>query len=97
MILESLGVEKYMEEHMNSTDYVLRLMKYKSPQTNDTKLGLVSHTDQNITTILYQNQVGGLEVMTKDEKWISYMPSPNSFVVMIGDSLKVSSFLTILH
>jgi isopenicillin N synthase-like dioxygenase len=55
----------------------------------------VSHTDQNITTILYQNQVGGLEVMTKDEKWISYMPSPNSFVVMIGDSLKVSSFLTI--
>jgi isopenicillin N synthase-like dioxygenase len=97
MILESLGVEKYIEEHMNSTDYVLRLMKYKSPQTNDTKLGLVSHTDQNITTILYQNQVGGLEVMTKDEKWISYMPSPNSFVVMIGDSLKVSSFLTILH
>jgi isopenicillin N synthase-like dioxygenase len=95
MILESLGVEKYIEEHMNSTDYVLRLMKYKSPQTNDTKLGLVSHTDQNITTILYQNQVGGLEVMTKDEKWISYMPSPNSFVVMIGDSLKVSSFLTI--
>jgi isopenicillin N synthase-like dioxygenase len=97
MILESLGVEKYIEEHMNSTDYVLRLMKYKSPQTNDTKLGLVSHTDQNITTILYQNQVGGLEVMTKDEKWISYKPSPNSFVVMIGDSLKVSSFITILH
>jgi hypothetical protein len=31
MILESLGVEKYMEEHMNSTDYVLRLMKYKKP------------------------------------------------------------------
>ncbi|KAK2359929.1 2-oxoglutarate (2OG) and Fe(II)-dependent oxygenase superfamily protein [Trifolium repens] len=91
MILESLGVEKYIEEHMNSTDYVLRLMKYKSPQTNDTKLGLVSHTDQNITTILYQNQVGGLEVMTKDEKWISYKPSPNSFVVMIGDSLKAWS------
>jgi isopenicillin N synthase-like dioxygenase len=41
--------------------------------------------------------VGGLEVMTKDEKWISYKPSPNSFVVMIGDSLKVSSLITILQ
>jgi isopenicillin N synthase-like dioxygenase len=97
MILESLGVEKYMEEHMNSTDYLLRVMKYKGPQTSDTKLGLVNHTDQSITTILYQNHVGGLEVMTKDEKWISYKPSLNSFVVMIGDSLKVSSFITILH
>jgi hypothetical protein len=38
MILESLGVEKYMEEHMNSTDYLLRVMKYKGPQTSDTIL-----------------------------------------------------------
>ncbi|CAJ2669478.1 unnamed protein product [Trifolium pratense] len=87
MILESLGVEKYMEEHMNSTDYLLRVMKYKGPQTSDPKIGLLTHTDQSIFTILYQNEVGGLEVLTKDEKWISYNPSPNSFVVMSGDSL----------
>ncbi|TKY73080.1 2-oxoglutarate-dependent dioxygenase AOP1.2 [Spatholobus suberectus] len=37
MILESLGVEEYLEEHMNSTNYLLRVMKYKGPQTNDTK------------------------------------------------------------
>ncbi|XP_027344908.1 probable 2-oxoglutarate-dependent dioxygenase AOP1 [Abrus precatorius] len=87
MIVESLGVEKYMEEHMNSTNYLLRVMKYKGPQTSDTKLGLSTHTDKNIVTILYQNQVEGLEVLTKDGQWISYEPSPNSFVVMIGDSL----------
>ncbi|RDX97687.1 putative 2-oxoglutarate-dependent dioxygenase AOP1.2, partial [Mucuna pruriens] len=87
MILESLGVEKYLEEHMNSTNYLLRLMKYKGPQTSDTKLGLTTHTDKNIVTILYQNEVEGLEVLTKDGKWISYKPSPDSFVVMIGDSL----------
>ncbi|XP_019443022.1 PREDICTED: probable 2-oxoglutarate-dependent dioxygenase AOP1 [Lupinus angustifolius] len=87
MILESLGVEKYLEEHMNSSKYLLRVMKYKGPQTSETKLGLNSHTDKNIVTILHQNQVEGLEVLTKDGKWISYKPSPNSFVAMIGDSL----------
>lgn len=91
MILESLGVEKYLEEHMNSTNYLLGVMKYKGPQTSDTKVGLTTHSDKNIVTILYQNEVEGLEVMNKDGKWISYKPSPDSFVVMIGDSLHVYS------
>ncbi|KAM6602185.1 hypothetical protein CsatA_021794 [Cannabis sativa] len=88
MILESLGVEKYLEEHMNSTNYLLRVMKYKGPQTNETKLGLNAHTDKNIVTILNQNQVEGLEVQTKDGQWFTVKPSSsNSFIVMIGDSL----------
>jgi len=91
MVLESLGVEKYLEEHMNSTNYLLRVMKYKGPQTSDTKLGLSTHSDKNIVTILYQNEVQGLEVLTKDGKWISHKPSPHTFVVMIGDSLHVNS------
>lgn len=91
MILESLGVEKYMEQHMVSTNYLLRVMKYKGPQTTETKLGLNAHTDKNIVTILYQNQVEGLEVQIKDGQWISVKPSPDSFTVMIGDSLHVST------
>ena len=92
MVLESLGVEKYLEEHLGSTNYLLRVMKYKGPQTTETKLGLNAHTDKNIVTILYQNQIEGLETQTKDGQWISLKPSPDSFVVMIGDSLLVSSF-----
>lgn len=88
--MESLGLEKYLEEHLHSTNYLLRVMKYKGPQTSETKLGLNAHTDKNIVTILYQNQVEGLEVQAKDGKWISFKPSPESFVVMIGDSLYVS-------
>ncbi|KAL5172414.1 putative 2-oxoglutarate-dependent dioxygenase AOP1.2 [Glycine soja] len=63
MILESLGVEKYLDEHMNSTNYLLEVMKYKGPQTSDTKVGLTTHSDKNIVTILYQNEVEGLEVL----------------------------------
>lgn len=90
MILESLGLEKYLDEHMESTNYLLRVMKYKGPQSTDTKLGLNAHTDKNIVTILYQNQVEGLEVQTKNGDWITVKPSQDSFTVMIGDSLYVS-------
>ncbi|KAL6137683.1 hypothetical protein ACLB2K_062972 [Fragaria x ananassa] len=87
MVLESLGLEKYLEEHIGSTNYLLRLMKYKGPQTNKTKLGIKSHTDKNIVTILYQNQVHGLQIQTKDGEWINVKPLPESFIAMIGDSL----------
>ncbi|KAL5758098.1 hypothetical protein ACOSP7_020709 [Xanthoceras sorbifolium] len=86
MVLESFGLEKYMDEHMNSTNYLLRVMKYKGPQTTETKIGLHAHTDKNIVTILFQNQVEGLQVQTKDGKWINAKPSPDSFIAMIGDS-----------
>ncbi|KAF8087417.1 hypothetical protein N665_0587s0023 [Sinapis alba] len=51
------------------------------------KMGLPSHTDKNLLTVLYQYEIEGLEVLTKDEKWIRLKPSHNSFVVMAGDSL----------
>ncbi|OMP00177.1 Oxoglutarate/iron-dependent dioxygenase [Corchorus olitorius] len=88
MILESLGIEEYMEEHMDSNYYLLKLMKYAGPQSTEAKLGLYGHTDKNMMTILYQNNdVNGLEVRTKNGEWILVKPSPNTFTVMIGDSL----------
>ncbi|KAL2486254.1 2-oxoglutarate (2OG) and Fe(II)-dependent oxygenase superfamily protein [Abeliophyllum distichum] len=86
MTVESLGVQKYMDEHMESTDYLVRMQKYDGPQSNEMKLGLTSHTDKNIVSILYQNEVTGLEVLTKDGQWINVEPSLDSFIVMIGDS-----------
>jgi isopenicillin N synthase-like dioxygenase len=96
MVLESLGVEKYLDEHIESTNYLLRVMKYKGPETTDTKLGLSAHTDKNIVTILCQNQVDGLEVKTKDGEWINVKPSPDTFIVMIGDSLLVTKYFSAL-
>ncbi|KAI9084657.1 hypothetical protein K1719_033439 [Acacia pycnantha] len=86
MVLESLGVEKYLDEHMNSSSYLLRVMKYTAPQTEDETSGVSPHTDGGIVTILYQNEVQGLEIETKDGNWIK--PSPLSFVVYLGDSFQ---------
>lgn len=90
MVVESLGLENYMDDHMDSTNYLIRVMKYEGPQSHETKLGLTSHTDKNIVTILYQNEINGLEVLTKDGHWITAQPSLNSFVVMIGDAFHVN-------
>ncbi|OMO66847.1 Oxoglutarate/iron-dependent dioxygenase [Corchorus olitorius] len=87
MILESFNLEKYMDEHMDSANYLLRVMKYEGPKTTETKLGLRSHTDKNIVTILHQNEVEGLGIQTKDGEWFDVNPSKDSFIVMIGDSL----------
>ncbi|KAJ1404162.1 Oxoglutarate/iron-dependent dioxygenase [Sesbania bispinosa] len=88
MFLESLGVEKYLEEHMKSTHYLARLIKYKGPQTNEAKIGLHEHTDKNILTIICQNQIDGLEIQTKSGEWIKCKPSSSySFIALTGDSL----------
>ncbi|KAL7140027.1 hypothetical protein ABFS83_09G093300 [Erythranthe nasuta] len=87
MVLESVGLDKYMDEHMDSTYYLVRCQKYDAPQTNETEVALPPHTDKNIITILYENGVNGLEVMTENGKWIAFKPStPNSCIVMAGEA-----------
>ncbi|KAK6148924.1 hypothetical protein DH2020_016449 [Rehmannia glutinosa] len=90
MVLESLGLEKYMDDHMDSTHCFVRFQKYDVPKSNETKIGLKSHTDKNIVTILYGNEVKGLEVLTKDGNWINANPSLNSFIVMVADSFHIT-------
>ncbi|CAN1162466.1 Probable 2-oxoglutarate-dependent dioxygenase AOP1.2 [Linum perenne] len=87
MILEGLGVEKYVEEQLNSTCYQLRLTRYKEPHTTEEKkVGLKAHIDQNTCTILHQNHVDGLEFQTKDGAWNTIQFSPHCFLVLIGES-----------
>ncbi|CAI0457700.1 unnamed protein product [Linum tenue] len=91
MILESFGLEKYIDEHLSSTTYHFRVMKYEAVQPHgETELGLRVHTDKSFMTILCQNEVGGLELQTKRGEWVKFRPtSPSSFVVLIGDALHV--------
>ncbi|OMP00230.1 Oxoglutarate/iron-dependent dioxygenase [Corchorus olitorius] len=89
MILESFGVEKYADELIDSTNYMLRLMKYKGQQPQSNEPSLRAHYDQNMVTLLYQNEVNGLEIQTKHGEWINVKPSPDSFIVMTSESLSV--------
>ncbi|CAM8915567.1 unnamed protein product [Rhodiola kirilowii] len=86
MMCESYGVNEYYERHKETTNYLLRVMKYRGPKENETNAGLTPHTDKSFLTVLNQNQVNGLEVKTKDGEWICYQPFPSYFVVMAGDA-----------
>ncbi|KAK8525003.1 hypothetical protein V6N13_015997 [Hibiscus sabdariffa] len=88
MILEIFQLEKYMEEHMDSSEYLLKVMKYKGPRTSEPQVGLGAHTDMDLVTILYQNEVNGLGLQSSSTgEWIDWVPSKDSFIVTIGESL----------
>ena len=46
------------------------------------------HTDHGIVTILWQDSLGGLEIMGRDGTWMSAPPVKGSFVINIGELVK---------
>lgn len=87
MVFDAYGVGRLYDSYKASTTYQLRCINYKSQLTNETTdLGLIPHTDKNFTSILHQNDVGGLQIKTKDGEWIEAAPSsPSSFLVLASD------------
>lgn len=94
MILESLGVAKYYESQNESMWYLFRFSEYEPPSKEekekkiDKKLGYYSHQDTNTLSIIKQIQTDGLELKTRDGDWIVATPSPDSFIVMAGNSFR---------
>eukprot|EP01018_Ginkgo_biloba_P013942 Gb_30506 [translate_table: standard] len=83
---------KYFESDFGQGDVNLR-MNYLSPFETPTEVvGFNVHKDLNPMAILYQDDVGGLEIRSKHGDWFSVKPLPNSFVINIGDSLKIMTF-----
>ena len=67
----------------------LRLLHYPPiPKTSPSDLyGSAPHTDFGCLTILAQDEIGGLQVQTKEGEWIDVPKVDESFVVNVGDML----------
>ncbi|XP_030531734.1 2-oxoglutarate-dependent dioxygenase AOP3-like [Rhodamnia argentea] len=86
MIFENYGLEKCYDSHVASTSYLLRILKYRAPETSDQgDNALPRHTDKTFLSILNQNRINGLEIKTKEGEWIGIDLPPNAFIVMAGD------------
>jgi isopenicillin N synthase-like dioxygenase len=53
-----------------------------------TRLSIGSHTDWQLFTILWQDSVGGLQVLTRDGQWIHAPPIPGTLVVNVADYMQ---------
>ncbi|KAI8560993.1 hypothetical protein RHMOL_Rhmol04G0300300 [Rhododendron molle] len=53
-------------------------------------LGTSKHSDPTFITVLLQDQLGGLQVMHKNQ-WVNVKPIPGGLVVNIGDLLQIIS------
>lgn len=89
ILAENLGLKStfFAENCLQSTCY-LRMNRYPPCPISSAVFGLMPHTDSDFLTILYQDQVGGLQLV-KDGSWITVKPNPEAIVINIGDLFQV--------
>lgn len=85
ILAEKMGHEStYFKENCLPNSCYLRLNRYPPCPIASEIHGLMPHTDSDFLTILYQDQVGGLQLV-KDKKWIAVKPNPSALIINIGD------------
>lgn len=88
---EELGMKYYISEFGKCHGY-LRINNYSPPDSLEQEVeGLGMHTDMSCITIVYQNELGGLQVRSKDGQWVDILPCEDTLVVNIGDMLQAWS------
>ncbi|PKU80231.1 gibberellin 20-oxidase-like protein [Dendrobium catenatum] len=91
--LEDGFEKKYHESEFIRCHGYLRINNYSAPGNFDTGEieGLGKHTDMSCITILYQDEIGGLQVRSKRGEWVNLTPNEGTLVVNIGDLLQAWS------
>ena len=90
-IARSLDLEAtYFADRYTAEPLILfRIFNYPSrpaPAGPDVQWGVGEHSDYGLLTMLWQDDVGGLQVKTR-EGWVEAPPRPGTFVCNIGDML----------
>ncbi|CAI9770211.1 unnamed protein product [Fraxinus pennsylvanica] len=95
LVLTTLGdgIEtKYYDSDFKNCHGYLRINNYTAPESLDEEAeGLGMHTDMSCVTVVYQDEIGGLQVRSKDGKWMNIAPSEETLVVNLGDMLQAWS------
>ncbi|XP_024367923.1 flavanone 3-dioxygenase 2 [Physcomitrium patens] len=88
-LTEGLGLERdtYTRLETPNSNCTGRMNHYPVCSDPDSVLGIPGHADTQMLAILYQDDVGGLQVL-KDGEWVGIRPDDNSFIVNIGDTFQ---------
>ncbi|PON35582.1 Oxoglutarate/iron-dependent dioxygenase [Trema orientale] len=97
VVLMSLGEnfeQKFYGSEFRKCHGYLRIINYTPPESvkeEDEVEGLGKHTDMSCITIVYQDQVGGVQVRSKQGKWLDINPSEETLLINIGDLMQAWS------
>ncbi|MGG6240847.1 isopenicillin N synthase family dioxygenase [Nodosilinea sp. AN01ver1] len=79
--------EEFIVSHHTAQNYTLRLLHYPpmhvSPQPGQIRAG--AHSDYGTLTLLFQDDVGGLEVLSAQGNWIAAPAIPGAVLINTGD------------
>jgi isopenicillin N synthase-like dioxygenase len=80
--------DDFFSAHFRKPLTQLRLLHYPPQPPDSDAVGVEAHTDTGAFTILLQDDVGGLEVRTRDGRWIAAPPISGALVINIADMMQ---------
>ena len=97
LIALSLGLpEDRFKGYFKDQTSFIRLNHYPPCPSPDLALGVGRHKDGGALTVLAQDEVGGLEVKRKtDGEWVRVRPTPNAYIINVGDVIQVHNYSTL--
>jgi isopenicillin N synthase-like dioxygenase len=79
----------YFTDTVRDGNSVMRLLHYPAqPEPTGEHIRAAAHEDINTITLLLGAEEAGLELKTKDGRWIPVSPKPGELVINIGDMLQ---------
>jgi isopenicillin N synthase-like dioxygenase len=81
--------ETYFEDHIKNGNSILRAIHYP-PITQEPKSAVRAeqHEDINLITLLVGASADGLQILNKNNEWVSVTALPEQIVVNVGDMLQ---------
>ena len=96
LVALSLGLpEDRFKGYFKDQTTRIRLNHYLPCPSPELALGVGRHKDGGALTVLAQDDFGGLDVKRKtDGEWLRVNPTPNAYIINLGDTLQVPLFIS---
>lgn len=87
--------EDFFQLNHRNKAHTLRLLHYPPPPSsanngddNEYSIAAGEHSDYGTITLLFQDDIGGLQVLNRENDWVNVTPIEGTIVVNIGDLLQ---------